>query len=100
WRRSVHEVEHAIAGAQRQPHMCSRVQSISFAGNHPDHIAAAQLRLDFRHLALWNFIERSRGYIRFHARKRSEQRPIRSKITIMPPADAHLARGMGNAATA
>src|SRR5205085_9274252 len=55
---------------------------------------------DFRHLALWNFIERSRGYIRFHARKGPEQRPVRSMITIMPPADAHLARGMQNTATA
>src|SRR5207245_10494247 len=38
--------------------------------------------------------------IRFHSSKRTEQRPVRGQITVMPPASAHLARRMWDAAPA
>src|SRR5438477_10115013 len=78
--------------------MRSRMQSVPFPRNHSDDIAAAQFGLDFGDLAFWNFVERSRGHVRFHARKRPEQRPVCSEITIMSPAEAHVAGGLVNAA--
>src|SRR4029453_9078160 len=75
------------------------MESVSLARNHANDVAAAQFRLDIRDLTFWNFMERPRRDIRFHARKRPEPRAIRSKITIMPPANAHLARRMRDAAT-
>src|SRR5438552_18644406 len=77
--------------------MRSRMEPVSLARNHSNDVAAAQLRLNLGDLAFWNFIERSRRYIRFHARKRPEQRAIGSKITIMTPAHGHLARRMRDA---
>src|SRR5882724_9900638 len=80
--------------------MRSRMEPVSLARNHANDVAAAPFRLDLGDLAFWNFIERSRRHIRFHARKRPEQRAIRSKITIMPPTNGHLARRMRDAASA
>ena len=76
------------------------MESVSLARNHADDVAAAQFRLDLRDLAFWNFIERPRRYIRFHARQRPEQRAIGGKITIVLPANAHLASRMWDAAPA
>src|SRR5437762_11612447 len=76
------------------------MESVSLARNHADDVAAAQFRLDLRDLAFWNFIERPRRYIRFHARQRPVQRAIGSKITIVLPANAHLASRMWDAAPA
>jgi hypothetical protein len=85
-RGSVHEMQNAVARAQCQAHMRSRMEPVSLARNHANDVAAAQFRLDAGDLAFWNFIKRPRRHIRFHSRKRPEQRAIRSKITIMPPA--------------
>src|SRR5207237_1979514 len=93
-------MQDAVARAQCKTDMRSRMESVPFPRNHSDDIAAAQFGLDFGDLAFWNFVERSRGHVRFHARKRPEQRPVCSEITIMSPADAHLAGGMRNAAPA
>src|SRR6266480_7873225 len=80
--------------------MRSRMEPVSLARNHANDVAAAQFRLNLGDLAFWNFIERSRRYNRIHTRKRSEQRAIRSKITIMTPANGHLARRVRDAAPA
>src|SRR5215469_9875233 len=93
-------MQNAVARAYCKPYVRRRMQSVSLARNHANDVAAPQIRLDLRHLAFWNFIKRPRRDIRFHARKRSEQRLICSKITIMPPASAHLARGMRDTAPA
>src|SRR5262249_24099710 len=93
-------MQNAVAGAQCQPHMRSRMESVSLARNHSNDVAAAQFRLDFGDLAFWNFIQRTRRHICFHARKWPEQRAIRSKIAIMPPANTHLARRMRDATSA
>src|SRR6476620_4043671 len=93
-------MQNAVAPAQCQAHMRGRMEAVSLARNHANDVAAAQFWLDAGDLVLWNFIERSRRYIRFHSRKRPEQRAIRSKITIMPPASGHFAGRMRHAASA
>src|SRR4029077_14567007 len=80
--------------------MRGRAEPVSLPRNDSDNIAAAQFRFDLGDLTFWNFIERPRRHIRFHARKRPEQRAIRGKITILAPANAHLARRMRDASPA
>src|SRR6478609_11267814 len=93
-------MQNAVARAQCQANMRSRMKPVSLARNYANDVAAAQFRLDASDLAFWNFVERPRRHIRFHVRKRPEQRAIRSKITIMTPANAHFARRMRHAAPA
>src|ERR1700754_1256507 len=90
-------MQNTVARAQCQPDMRGRMESVPLSRNHANDVAAAQFGLDLGDLAFWNFIEWPRGNIRFHPRKRPEQRLIRSKIPIVPPANGHLARRMGDA---
>src|SRR6266496_1032887 len=76
------------------------MEAISLPRNNSNDIATAQFRLNLSDLAFWNFGERLRGNIRFHPPERTEKRTVGSKISIMSPASAHLARGMRDTAPA
>src|SRR5438034_1679940 len=76
------------------------MEAISLPRNNSNDIATAQFRLNLSDLFFWNFVERLRGNIRFQPPERTEKRTVRSKIAIMSPASAHLARGMRDTAPA
>ena len=78
--------------------MCGGIKSTSVARNDSDDVAAAQFGFNASDFAFRNLMERSRGDVRFHARERSQQRAVRGEITVMSPAGAHFARGMGHTA--
>src|SRR5262249_20964360 len=99
-RGSVHEMQDAVTSTQRKADVRGGIKSGSVARNDSDDVAAAQFRFNACDFVLRNFIQRSRGDIRFHARERSEQGAVRGEITVMSPASAHLARGMWDTASA
>src|SRR4029077_16104 len=88
--RRVHEMQHAVAPAQRKANMCSGIEPPAIARSDPDDVATLQLRFDFWDPTFRNLVERSRRYLRFHSSERTEQRAIGSQVTIMPPALRHL----------
>ena len=98
--RGLHEVQHAVVTAISEPDVRSRVAASAVATDDADDIAVPQFRFDRRYTAFWDVIERTGRHSPLHLPERAEQLRIVPEITIMSPADRHLARNVRHAASA